>query len=52
MVTFRPDISYYDAMIKGRKQDELLMNICASEKSEWTESELKEIYNKLVNLSL
>ena len=32
MVTFRPDISYFDAMIKGRKQDELLMNICASEK--------------------
>ncbi|HRG69367.1 MAG TPA: NAD(P)/FAD-dependent oxidoreductase [Saprospiraceae bacterium] len=52
MVTFRPDISYHDAMIKGRNQDELLMNICASEKSEWTESELKEIYNKLVNLSL
>ncbi len=29
LVTFRPDVSYYDAMIKGRKQDELLLQVCA-----------------------
>jgi hypothetical protein len=28
MVTFRPDMSYQEAMIKGRKQDEILMEIC------------------------
>lgn len=47
MVTFRPDISYRDAMIKGRLQDELLMNICHSEKIDWTQAELLEIYQQL-----
>jgi kynurenine 3-monooxygenase len=30
MVTFRPDISYANAMHKGRKQDEYLMELCAT----------------------
>ncbi len=47
MVTFRPDIRYRDAMIQGRKQDMLLSKICLDEKYEWTESELKSIYEKL-----
>lgn len=28
MVTFREDIPYYQAMIKGRKQDEILLEFC------------------------
>lgn len=41
LVTFRPDVSYHDAMIKGRKQDAYLMNECRNEKNEWQPSELK-----------
>jgi len=29
LVTFRPDISYHEAMVRGRRQDEILMNLCA-----------------------
>lgn len=50
MVTFRPDISYRDAMIKGRLQDDLLMNLCRSEKTDWTPDELKEIYHQLKSI--
>jgi kynurenine 3-monooxygenase len=31
LVTFRPDVSYEQAMIKGRKQDAYLMSICAND---------------------
>ncbi len=34
MVTFREDISYADAKNMGRKQDQLLLNICKSDKHE------------------
>ncbi len=47
MVTFRPDISYFDAMTKGRKQDDLLMKECQSDKESWTEAELTSIYDSL-----
>ncbi|MBK9109571.1 MAG: FAD-dependent monooxygenase [Saprospiraceae bacterium] len=44
LVTFRPDISYYDAMIQGRKQDDLLMEICRQDQEVWSEADLREIY--------
>lgn len=47
LVTFRPDISYSEAMIKGRKQDEVLMKICSEDKNEWTEEELLGIYKRM-----
>ncbi|MDQ3140761.1 MAG: FAD-dependent monooxygenase [Bacteroidota bacterium] len=49
MVTFRPDMSYYDAMVLGRAQDELLMKTCA-DKREFTDLELDTIYQELKNL--
>lgn len=48
LVTFRPDISYHDAMVRGRKQDEFLMGVCGEEKGEFKENELKEIYEHLL----
>lgn len=45
MVTFRNDISYHEAMIKGRKQDEWLMNYC--EKNEVVESNFEKIHDEL-----
>lgn len=47
LVTFRPDISYYDAMIRGRKQDAILMKICQNEKMEWSEIEIETIFNSM-----
>ncbi|MBK9729448.1 MAG: FAD-dependent monooxygenase [Saprospiraceae bacterium] len=47
LVTFRPDISYYDAMIRGRKQDAILMKICQNEKMEWSELEIETIFNSM-----
>lgn len=50
LVTFRPDVPYYDAMVLGRKQDELLMSICANHTEHWTDEELKTIYDQLINI--
>lgn len=47
LVTFRPDISYYDAMVRGRKQDEFLMGVCANEINHWSDEELKIYYNSI-----
>ncbi|MBK9718562.1 MAG: FAD-dependent monooxygenase [Saprospiraceae bacterium] len=49
LVTFRPDVSYYDAMVKGRKQDDLLMKIC-SERAEISAEQLPDIYKQLNEL--
>ncbi|HRI33578.1 MAG TPA: NAD(P)/FAD-dependent oxidoreductase [Saprospiraceae bacterium] len=49
LVTFRPDVSYYDAMVKGRKQDDLLMKIC-SEQAEISAEQLPGIYKQLNEL--
>ena len=43
LVTFNEDISYEEAMKKGRKQDELLMEICREE----GELELKQVLKRL-----
>ena len=45
MVTFRPDINYYDAMVKGRIQDEWLMDYCS--KNTLDLDNLNDIYAKL-----
>lgn len=34
LVTFRDDISYEEAMSRGRKQDEILLNLCQDEDAE------------------
>lgn len=47
LVTFRPDISYFDAMVKGRKQDELLMNLCQNPELNFNDLALNDIYHKL-----
>lgn len=31
LVTFQPDLSYEEAMIRGRKQDQLLMDLCKND---------------------
>lgn len=50
LVTFRPDISYADAMRIGRKQDDLLMGLCSTNK-EIQDSELPLILTKLKELA-
>jgi kynurenine 3-monooxygenase len=35
LVTFRDDVNYADAMLRGRKQDELLMKICEHSDTNW-----------------
>lgn len=45
LVTFRPDLSYSQAKILGRKQDQLLLNICKNENTE--QIPLHEIHSKL-----
>lgn len=49
LVTFRPDISYHHAMVKGRKQDEFLLKICEKRLS-FTDHELTELYHSLQNI--
>ncbi|MCC6816087.1 MAG: FAD-dependent monooxygenase [Saprospiraceae bacterium] len=46
LVTFRPDISYSEAMVKGRKQDEYLLEICKTQ-FEFSNSDLETIFNNL-----
>lgn len=49
LVTFRPDVSYHEAMTQGRKQDDLLMDIC-KEDATITDTELPAIFQKLQQL--
>ncbi len=46
MVTFRDDISYSQAMLKGRQQDEYLMQICNNITS-INELKIEDIYTKV-----
>lgn len=48
LVTFKPELPYYEAMIKGRKQDELLVNMCKDEDFENTP--LEEFYEKAMGV--
>ncbi|GMN09314.1 NAD(P)/FAD-dependent oxidoreductase [Croceitalea sp. MTPC9] len=45
LVTFQENLSYREAMIRGRKQDELLLKICSD--SDWEKISLDSIYQKL-----
>jgi kynurenine 3-monooxygenase len=46
MVTFRPDIGYREAMIKGRKQDEYLLSLYNN-----GNKSLDEIYYSVMKLT-
>ncbi len=50
MVTFRPDMGYHEAMVRGRAQDDVLMQICKGNQEEWQESDLQAIYQKLMSI--
>lgn len=45
LVTFKPELSYHEAMVRGRKQDELLLNMCKHDNFE--DIPLKEFYRRL-----
>ena len=49
LVTFRPDVSYHQAMTLGRKQDDLLIELCKNNTS-ISDDELPSIYHKLQQL--
>jgi kynurenine 3-monooxygenase len=48
LVTFQPNLPYAKAKEKGRKQDELLLKLCA--KDDFERIPLELFYNKLMNL--
>ena len=50
LVTFREDLPYKEAMLRGRKQDELLLGICA--KSNWESVPLENIYQQLQSIQI
>ncbi|MEP7196918.1 MAG: NAD(P)/FAD-dependent oxidoreductase [Saprospiraceae bacterium] len=51
LVTFCPDVSYSEAMIRGRKQDDYLMNLCMT-KTDFTNEDLGKIFKELESLNL
>lgn len=46
LVTFKPDLTYHQAMVKGRKQDEFLLDLVSS----GHDHTLEEVYQKVKNL--
>jgi len=50
LVTFRPELPYSEAMKRGRKQDELLLKICAEPNSD--NPSLTDVYQQLKNIEL
>ncbi|MBT8236767.1 MAG: FAD-dependent monooxygenase, partial [Bacteroidia bacterium] len=50
LVTFRPELSYDQAMRRGRLQDKLLLSLCQNENCE--DIPLKDIYNKLRKIEI
>jgi len=48
LVTFQPNLSYEQAMKRGRKQDELLLEMCNNDN--FDKIPLKEYHQKLMNL--
>ncbi len=45
LVTFKPDLTYHEAKIKGRKQDELLLEMCKHD--DFDQIPLEAFYNKV-----
>jgi len=50
LVTFQPELSYHDAMSKGRKQDKILLEMCTTDN--FDAIPLKEFYQKTKSISL
>lgn len=50
LVTFKPELSYAEAKSRGRKQDELLLNLCR--RSDFSEIPLEEYHRQLMNISV
>jgi len=50
LVTFKPELPYKEAMKRGRKQDELLLDMCRQENFE--NIPLEDYYNKIRSLAL
>lgn len=50
LVTFRPKIDYAEAMNRGRKQDEILLEMCS--RDDFDQIPLESYYKTLINLNL
>ncbi len=50
MVTFQPELSYRDAMLKGRRQDQLLLEMCA--KPDFDQIPLETFYKRAKAISV
>ncbi|MFD2587038.1 FAD-dependent oxidoreductase [Croceitalea marina] len=50
LVTFQEDLPYHEAMIRGRKQDELLLKICSS--VDWDTIPIETIYEQVKQLTI
>ena len=50
LVTFRPELSYDQAMRRGRLQDKLLLSLCKDENCE--KMPLQDIYNQLRSIEV
>jgi len=48
LVTFRPELDYHTAMVLGRKQDELLLEMC--DRDDFDQIPLDDYYQKLMSL--
>jgi len=47
LVTFQPELSYQEAMIRGRKQDKILLDLCKNDKFE--QIPLQTFFDKTMN---
>jgi len=50
LVTFKPDLGYNDAMVQGRNQDKILLDIC-DEVKDVSEIDLNSVFQKLQKLN-
>jgi len=50
LVTFKPKLGYHDAMVQGRNQDKILLNIC-DEVKDVSEIDLNSVFQKLQKLN-
>jgi len=50
LVTFQSDLTYREAMIRGRKQDEVLLNMCKDD--DFQKLELDDFYKKIKSISI
>jgi len=51
LVTFKPDLGYHDAMVQGRNQDKMLLDIC-DKVNDISEIDIKGVFEQLKNLEL